>query len=169
MPNQIEDVGLKINVRQTDGSPFTQAVDIDFQHQVLSDHRELRGIDASKTIEVTGLHRAPVGLHKVTVTPIAEFKPQAQFVNIPASGFATVEFAFGRVSSVDYIVKGVVRYSNGQPAAGVTVRAYDLDLRSKQLLGKASTSKPGKYKTAYTPQSFARAEKNTADLFVRVS
>jgi hypothetical protein len=37
------------------------------------------------------------------------------------------------------IVKGTIRYSDKVPAAGLRVVAYDLDLRSEQLLGETRT------------------------------
>jgi len=86
-----QDVTLQITVRQKDGKPYRGAVDVELQHQVLSDRREVRGVDGSKTIAIAGLRRAPQGLYKVTVTPTTVFDPQSQFVTIPASGFATVE------------------------------------------------------------------------------
>jgi hypothetical protein len=67
-------------------------VDIECKHQTLSDRRQLRKVDASQTIAIRGLMRAPQGLYEVTVTPTAVFKPVSQFVNVPPSGFTTIEF-----------------------------------------------------------------------------
>jgi hypothetical protein len=87
-----DDVGLKINLRTAGGGQFVGTVEIDFKHQTLSDHRVVRNVDGSKTIAVSGLKRTPQGLYQVTVTPTAAFNPVSQFITIPASGFATVEF-----------------------------------------------------------------------------
>jgi uncharacterized membrane protein len=86
------DVGLNINVKTKGGGTFTGTVNIDCQHQTLSDHQEFRNVDASKTIAIKGLKRGPQGLYQVTVTPTRVFKPVSQFLNIPASGAITVEF-----------------------------------------------------------------------------
>ena len=91
-----EDISLKLIVRQPDGSSFPGTVDIELRHQTLSDARVIRGANASQTIAITGLHRTPQGLYQVTVTPTDHFSPEGQFVNIPASGFATLEFVLRR-------------------------------------------------------------------------
>src|SRR5262249_45960509 len=51
----------------------------------------LKGVDASKDIDISGLERTPQGIYQITVTPTDVFKPVAQFITIPASGFNTVE------------------------------------------------------------------------------
>ncbi len=67
------------------------------------------------------------------------------------------------------VVRGQVRLADGSPLAGVLVRAYDKDLRSEQRLGEpATTDKDGRYEIGYTAAQFARAEKQSADLVVRV-
>jgi hypothetical protein len=66
-------------------------------------------------------------------------------------------------------VVGRVRWAGGTPAAGMTVRAVDRDLRREQPLGEpATTDKSGSYRIAYSVEQFARAEKDSADLLVRV-
>lgn len=64
-------------------------------------------------------------------------------------------------------VLGVARHPNGRPGAGLTVRAFDRDLRREQPLGEARTDEQGFYQIIYSPEQFARAEKATADLVVR--
>jgi hypothetical protein len=66
-----------------------------------------------------------------------------------------------------YVV-GAVRYLDGSPGVGLTVRAFDRDLRREQVLGAATTDGEGYYQITYTPAQFARAEKGAADLVVRV-
>jgi hypothetical protein len=89
------DVGLQLNVVTADGAPFRGTVDIECKHQTLSDHRNFRNVDASDTIAIRGLMRAPQGLYEVTVTPTTVFKPVSQFVDIPASGSISAEFRVG--------------------------------------------------------------------------
>jgi hypothetical protein len=86
------DVGLEVNVVSADGGPFLGTVDIECEHQTLSDNRDFRNVDASHTIAIRGLMRAPQGLYEVTVTPTAVFRPVSRFVDIPASGSVTAEF-----------------------------------------------------------------------------
>ena len=91
-----KDVCLQVIVCKSDGSAFTGSVDIECRHQTLNDRQVFRQLDASKPIQIGGLRRAPNGLYQVTVTPNAYWLPQAQFVNIPASKFATVNVVMGR-------------------------------------------------------------------------
>ncbi|MDX6242159.1 MAG: hypothetical protein QOG10_7104, partial [Kribbellaceae bacterium] len=73
---------------------------------------------------------------------------------LPDSGWS---FAVGRVTGPD-----------GSAAHGVSVRLFDRDLRSEQELGRAETDDLGYWLVRYTRQAFARAEKDSADLFMRV-
>ena len=66
-----------------------------------------------------------------------------------------------------YMVKGTVHLFDGFPAAGLLVSAFDRDLRSEQLLGRAVTDNVGHYEIAYTSAQFARLDKKSADLIVR--
>jgi len=50
----------------------------------------------------------------------------------------------------------------------VLVRAFDKDLRSEEPLGQAITIDGGSYHITYSPDLFRRADKNRADLIVRV-
>jgi hypothetical protein len=40
-------------------------------------------------------------------------------------------------------VRGIVRDASGSPLPGVVVRAYDRDLRRRELLGEAQTNEEG--------------------------
>lgn len=91
---QGQDASLKISVRQKDGKPYTGAVDIECQHQTLSDRHDIRGVEASRPITISGLKRGPQGIYRLTVTPTDVNDPQMQFVSIvsiPASGSASIE------------------------------------------------------------------------------
>src|SRR5690348_5846878 len=69
----------------------------------------------------------------------------------------------------DYVVSGRVTYSSGRAAAGLIVRARDHDLRRFESLGKETTTRTdGSYEIRYTRSNFVRAEKDRADLVVRV-
>ena len=64
-------------------------------------------------------------------------------------------------------VYGIVRNEFGEPLDGVTVQAFDRDMRSEQLLGSVLT-KAGNYEIRYLRSQFLKAEKDSADLVVKV-
>lgn len=67
-----------------------------------------------------------------------------------------------------FAVKGQIRRPDRRPLAQAVVRAFDRDLRSEQLLGEAIADESGNYEILYTAARFRRAEKEKADLIVRV-
>ena len=82
----------------------------------------------------------------------------------------TIEAAAPQASEEDqmFTVSGQVMRSDSEPAAGVTVRAYDRDMRSRELLGETTTDETGRYEISYSREQFSRAEKGRADLVVQV-
>ena len=64
-------------------------------------------------------------------------------------------------------VKGTVQLSDGFPAAGVKVSAFDRDLRSEQALGQSQTDNQGFYQIQYFARQFRKREKGSADLVVK--
>ncbi|MEU1250023.1 neuraminidase-like domain-containing protein [Micromonospora arida] len=68
-----------------------------------------------------------------------------------------------------FVVVGRVRWVDGQPANALTVGAFDRDLRDAEQLGEATTGDDGLYRVDYSRDRFTRSEKQSADLFVRVS
>jgi len=44
-----------------------------------------------------------------------------------------------------FIVKGQVRQADGDPADGVLISGFDVDLRSEELLGQTQTDRKGFY------------------------
>ncbi|MFM7548491.1 MAG: hypothetical protein ACKO8I_06375, partial [Cyanobacteriota bacterium] len=66
------------------------------------------------------------------------------------------------------VLRGQVLQAQGLPLAGVEVRAFDRDLRQEQLLGRHSTDAAGHYAIPYSPAQFRRAEKERADLLLRL-
>ncbi len=71
------------------------------------------------------------------------------------------------VAPLPLVVRGRVLADDGETAPGVTVRAFDKDMRSETLLGSARTDRLGRYEIRYEPTQFRRADKDTADLIVR--
>lgn len=93
MPDRDDDISLRVRVLNRQGQPLGGTVDIDIQSRDTSDSLRVRGADASKDIDISGLPRFPqVPVYEVTVTPTKIFKPSSQFVTVPASGFITVTF-----------------------------------------------------------------------------
>ncbi len=67
-----------------------------------------------------------------------------------------------------FSVSGRVLDAGGEPVVGATVFAVDVDLRRSQMLGQAPTDRDGEYEIRYAADKFTRAEKDRADLMVRV-
>ena len=68
-----------------------------------------------------------------------------------------------------FVVHGKVTDANQKPLANLIVRAFDHDLRNKEPLGKeTSTNQQGHYEIPYTRENFTRAEKEAADIVVRI-
>lgn len=83
--------------------------------------------------------------------------------NLPAGAPGSAE------SGSQRIVRGRISRPDGSPAAGVLVRAYDIDLRHEEPLGdEVRAHSDGRYEITYTAAQFRRAEKGSADLRVCV-
>jgi hypothetical protein len=67
-----------------------------------------------------------------------------------------------------FSVYGSVSDADGTPIADAIVEASDVDFRSREELGTAATDSGGEYEVRYSASSFARAEKGSADIQVRV-
>jgi len=71
-------------------------------------------------------------------------------------------------------VQGTIRYqtdatcATGAPAARLLIKTYDRDMRREELVGEKTTDEHGAYRITYTADQFRRAEKRSADLFIRV-
>ena len=70
--------------------------------------------------------------------------------------------------SEPFVVRGRVSRDDGTPLFGVTVVAFDRDLRRRQRLGAATTDCHGHYAIAFGSADFLDAEKKLADLVVCV-
>lgn len=82
-------------------------------------------------------------------------------VNLPA--VVTPPATPGRFS-----VEGRVTDASGVAAARLTVTVFDRDMRREEVLGSATTDADGRYQISYSSVQFTRAEKERADLVVRV-
>ncbi len=66
------------------------------------------------------------------------------------------------------MVQGHIRLKDGRPVTDYTVQAIDKDLRSEERLGESTPDRNGFYIIRYTAEQFTRAEKQSADLIVKV-
>jgi hypothetical protein len=177
MDNSNRDTSIRLRLLNLQRQPLGGTVDLEFKPQDSGETKLVKSVDASKDIDVSGLQRTPRGLYQLTVTPTDVFKPVSQFVSIPASGFNVVEVIVDKGTQtsppppvpVDYVVFGVVRDGSQRPLAGATVKAFDLDIRSEQPLGKpAITDGSGAYQIPYSRADFADTDITAADVIVRV-
>ncbi|MGA9767585.1 MAG: hypothetical protein WBV94_00985, partial [Blastocatellia bacterium] len=152
--NQV--ITLKIRVLDAQGQFRGGTVDLEFKHRTLSTQQ--RGLDASREIAISGLRRAPTGDYQVTVTPTDVFKPQSQFVNIPASGFATMTVTIERAHipgpqpDPAFVVKGTVHTAAGPPFTNGLVRAIHQNASGQVLLGEGRTDTQGNYVIKYSSE-----------------
>lgn len=89
-----KDGKLVLTLLGPDGASLQGKVDVFLEHQVLSDRRALRGVDASEKIVITDLHRIPQGLYLVRATT-ADNRTASLFVNIKPSGDTKIELTLG--------------------------------------------------------------------------
>jgi hypothetical protein len=88
-----DDPKLRLNLVDVYGKPLGELVDIDLRHQVLSEHKVARRINASKRIVISGLRGNPQGLYRMEIDPPG-YLPVSQFVNMEASGFTERTITF---------------------------------------------------------------------------
>lgn len=155
MPDN-QDITLKILVLDAQGNFRGGTVDVEFKHSTLSEHGTQRGLDASREINIAGLRRAPTGDYQITVTPTDVFEPKSQFVNIPASGFATMKVTIDHERIPDpkpdtsFVVKGTVRTAAGATLTDALVRAVHQGSSDPVLLGEGKTDRQGNYLIKYS-------------------
>src|SRR5688500_1075526 len=73
-----------------------------------------------------------------------------------------------KTDKTDCVVQGRVTDGNDRRLAKLLVKAYDRDMRSLTILGECLTDSKGEYKIVYSAEQFKSAEKNSADLSVKV-
>jgi hypothetical protein len=95
-----------------------------------------------------------------TGTTIKSLQPGDQKVEI----LVTIPESTGE----KFIVKGTIRKADGSPLPGVVVRAFDCDLRKKELLGEQDTNVQGFFEIGYTRAQFSRMEKAQADIYLEL-
>jgi len=90
MPDEAK---LRLDLVDVYGKRLGEAVDIDFRHQTLSEHKVVRAVDASKRIIISDLRGAPQGLYRMEIDPPA-YLSVGQFVSLKASGFTDETVTF---------------------------------------------------------------------------
>jgi hypothetical protein len=168
---------IRLRIVNPQRQPLGGTVDLEFKRRNVGPGLTVKRADASRDIDVRGLLRAPYGRYRVIVTPTDVFKPVSQFVNIPASGFNTLEIVIDKGAAekpaapagiAGFKVFGRVRDQFQRPMQYVTVKAYDKDIRSDQPLGHpAVTDASGAYQIDYSQADFARTDLLAADVVVR--
>jgi hypothetical protein len=66
-----------------------------------------------------------------------------------------------------FVVKGQIRDKNGNPATALLVKAFDIDLRSEELLGEKTADERGFYQIIYTADQFSHGDNDRANLIIR--
>ncbi|MEO5601611.1 MAG: neuraminidase-like domain-containing protein [Cyclobacteriaceae bacterium] len=65
-------------------------------------------------------------------------------------------------------LSGIIYDAFNAPIPGITVNAFDKDLRTEQLVGTARTDAKGFYKIKYDASKFVLAENKSCDILIRV-
>lgn len=79
-----------------------------------------------------------------------------------------VDYVSDLVKDKELKVSGTIQMQDSQPARQFFVQAFDKDLRSEQLLGEGIVDKEGNYSISYSTKSIIRAERGSADIFIKV-
>ena len=179
MPAPEDKITIRVRVLNPQRQPLGGTVDIEFKPEVSGPPVNIKGADASKDIDVTGLQRSPEGVYQVIVTARDAAKPASQFVTIPATGFNTIEVVLDKPSSSKadvlsaatttadgsgtqtdaevgiltnrFIVEGRLTFDAGLPAGGITTRLYSVVFGGNDVrLQETKTDAQGNYSLAYT-------------------
>jgi hypothetical protein len=159
MPDIISDISMRIRVLNPQRQPLGGTVDIELKQYDSGQIVNVKGADASKDIDVSGLQRTPPGVYQVTVTPTDVFKPTAQFVTVPPSNFNVAEFIIDKGTQpgpqpnpqpTSYNLVGILIFDHGLPAAGITTRLYSVGFGGNDMkLGETKADAQGAYSISY--------------------
>ena len=155
------------NLSLSDAAPM-QGDDVALLHAELAQLREAGLLDA----EIDRVEVAERLFGATTREAVVLFQGRH---GLRATGIVEEQTARRINEEVDALVAGAERFvvrgqihRNGLPITGGLVRVFDRDMRSEELLGEAVPDAEGHYEITYTPDQFARAEKDRADLRVSV-
>ena len=155
------------------GQPLGGTVDLEFQPRVAAKPVIVKGADASKEIDVSGLERGRLGIYQLTVTPTDIVKPVTRIVTIPATGVASLTIVIDKTpvkTSGTQTLKGALVFDYGLPGANLPLRLYSIGFAGQDTrLGEAQSNAQGAYSLSYavsTPSANGAAP--SANLQVRV-
>lgn len=77
--------------------------------------------------------------------------------------------AFDRPPQIEFVVRGQVQFANGRVATGMTLCAYDRDLRSEEKLGETITNEKGRYQIRYTADQFKAGDSHRLKLECKIT
>jgi hypothetical protein len=164
---------FRLRVLNPQRQPLGGSVDLHFKSQSSGQARDVKGADASRDIEVSGL--LP-GTYDLTVTPTDAARSLSLPVTVAAAGAQTVEVVIDKgtlaraaaqsaassisitpavpatinVPLVQYTVQGNLVFDNGLPAAAIVVRLYNVGFAGQDaLLGQATTDALGRYSITF--------------------
>ena len=76
---------LTLKVVDVYGAPVGEPVDVLLQNQTLSDTRNFRNLDVSKTVVIPGMNIFPNGRYRLEVDALS-YHTVSRFINIPPDG-----------------------------------------------------------------------------------
>jgi len=100
MAEIFQDISVRLRVLNPQRQPLDGTVDIELKPLGAGDTVSVKGADASKDIDVSGLQRPPLGIYQVTVTPTDVPVPVSQPLTVPPRGFSTLEFVIDKASVI---------------------------------------------------------------------
>lgn len=165
-----EDIALRIRVLNPQKQPLGGKVDIELKPHAGGPPVVLRGADASRDIDVPGLLRGERGVYQATITGSSISAPVTQIVQAPATGTGIVEFVVQPAAdrpaptpgeptgttTGQFSTSGTLTFDSGLPAAGVTVRIYDIGFAgSDTKVGEAKSDAGGAYSITFIHQGDA--------------
>jgi hypothetical protein len=154
MPDPNPSISIGIEVLNPQRQFLGGTVDIEFKSPATGQTVNVKGVDASKAIDLTGFQLATPVQYQVTVTPTDTPKPSSQVVTIAPGANSTLTFiidkASGGAEAVTFTVQGSLVFDHGLPAAGITTRLYSVGYGGTvNKLGEVKSDAQGKYSIAY--------------------
>ncbi|SOE87376.1 virulence plasmid A protein [Burkholderia sp. YR290] len=169
MQNTNAGICIRLKILNNRRQPLGGTVDVEIRTQRRKKCLVIKGADASKDIDVKLEAGGP---YHLTVTPTDVFKPISRTVNLPARGSIAIEFIIDKGTvpkPAGYKVFGTVRDALQEPLPGVSVQAFDKDIRGEQPLGTpVTTDAAGAYEIHYSQREFAETDLLAADVVIRV-
>jgi hypothetical protein len=150
---------IRISLVNAQGQPLGGTVDFEFVPLSVPTGPPItiRGVDASKDVDIGVLQRVPVGQYRLTIRPTdGTFQPVSQTVTISDSGTAPIRIVIQKqdpgIAVPRNSLKGTLAFDNGLPAGGITTRAYHVGFGGQEVkLGEVVSDAGGAYLIQYAP------------------